>query len=205
MFSMSHYEFSSDLLRQRFHENMHRCRGLIIALLKNSLDDELRQDILRSVVVFLHATMEDLMRTVLIQMYRNNPKPLLTHRLADMHKFGEFWDVITDCGPTITVDQIILREIQYTLRDVSFGNTNILAKDLERMNFRTEMFSEHFAMLSEMMLRRHTIVHRADRAGHMSSEPSEIKVEQVEEWMINVDRFGSKLIGAFEVAWISDI
>lgn len=67
----------SDLLKARFHLNMGRINGLVTLIFTDPLrpkglfqSDGVRADILRAIVVFLHATFEDILRSHLPKQNR---------------------------------------------------------------------------------------------------------------------------------------
>jgi hypothetical protein len=152
-----------ELMRVRFLLNMRRINGLVQFLHSNEAPRPtdtfqsagVRADILRSIVVFLHATFEDVLRTTARQCIEHRRK---------------------------TVDQLIQESVEDHLRGKSFGSCTAVDSVLKKMGLDTAPFKSLYPPLGQMMRRRHSIVHEADltRPTDVASEAWGI----VDDWQL---------------------
>jgi len=161
----------NEIPKARFLWNMGRINGLVKLLYSN---DELkpsalfqssegaRADILRAIVVFLYAALEDSLRTTARQRLAAatpnvlNSIPLVGNR-ADKFHLGEL-----DAHRAKTVDQLIQESVEYYLSKESFGSCAAIDNLLIRMGLDPKPFKSLYPPLEQMMKRRHRIVHEAD-------------------------------------------
>ncbi len=71
------------------------------------------------------------------------------------------------------------------------------ASSLEKLGFKVKDHNEQFSTLQEMILRRHQIVHRADRVKVADPDTYRLQPlhpEQVEEWLNATANFMAGLI-----------
>jgi hypothetical protein len=166
----------NDLPEVRFRLNMDRINGLInlsrsdIAAPRGTKPfqtDGVRADILRTIVVFLHATFEDVLRSIARQRIAAvksqevlDKIPLLgTSRSGRAEKFY-LGALNTHRGKT--VDQLIHESVENYLDETSFGSIRVVDGVLIQMGLDTAPFKSLYADLDQMMQRRHRIVHEAD-------------------------------------------
>lgn len=126
-------------------------------LLKDDTDD-----MLRSVVVFAHAYLEDFLRTLARQFLPAANKDALNDvPLVGMrdHKKFQLGDLSQHIGKS--VEEVIEESVNSELERTTYNNTGAISSLL--MNLKFTVPEEHLPALGEMMQRRHTIVHRADR------------------------------------------
>lgn len=146
-------------------------------------------DILRSAVVFMHAMLEDCLRTIaahylpLANEDFLNKVPLVglntsgkpeKFNLGELHKFKG-----------ITVDQLIAQSVSSYLDRTSFNNVADITSLLRTLSIETSRLSEFYPSLEKMISRRHNIVHRGDRSerpGKGKQYANSIRLSDVEKW-----------------------
>jgi hypothetical protein len=145
-------------------------RGLIIASYERALPGVkgrptlAETDIFRGAVGFLHASLEDLLRSILEWKLPSTVKP---EHLDDVALDGEklrrytLGDVARHRGRT--VDDLIDRSVKGYLERSKFNNVDEVAGVLVRSGLATAVLDAHGLDLESMMKRRQWIVHRADR------------------------------------------
>jgi hypothetical protein len=156
-----------DLVKARFQLNM----GRISALVKLAFSDidslkPCRADILRTVVVFLHATFEDVLRTMARQRIAvANSQVLDRIPLVETSRSGraeKFLLGALNAHRGKTVDQLIHESVENYLDRESFSSCGDVDEVLTQMGLDTAPFKPYYADLDQMMKRRHRIVHEAD-------------------------------------------
>lgn len=121
-------------------------------------------DILRAAVVLLHATTEDLLRSlaywklpsassnVLANFSLPNSAGATKFNLGELSLFrGE------------TVDAVIKKCVDAYLEKSNYNNNKEVSALLTSIGLNVAMINHTFSLLEQMMLHRHQIVHRADR------------------------------------------
>lgn len=164
-----------DLVEARFSLNMARIRGLVKLIFSDIVpmrttdpfqSEGTRADILRAIVVFLHATFEDVLRSMARQRIAASQSLVLddiplvgTSRSGRAEKFllGEL-----DGHRGKTVDQLIQESVENYFDRKSFSSIREVHQILTQMGLDTVPFKPLFADLDQMMKRRHRIVHEAD-------------------------------------------
>jgi hypothetical protein len=166
-----------DLVKARFQLNMGRINAL--AKLGFSNIDSLkpcRADILRTVVVFLHATFEDLLRTMARQRIAvANSQVLDSIPLVGTSRSGraeKFHLGALNAHRGKTVDQLIQESVENYLDRESFASCHDVEEVLTQMGLDTAPFKPYYADLDQMMKRRHRIVHEADLPSPNDSLPA---------------------------------
>lgn len=156
-------------------------------------------DILRAAVVLLHATLEELLRTVAYwklptaQASVLNDIPLVG--FPQNSKKILLGDLSLHRGKS--VDQIIKESIDAHLKKSNFGNRGEITDLLKNLGIDVTKVNATFNELHNLMERRHQIVHRADRqtkvVGSGDHEVRGINKETVRTWAAAVDQFASAL------------
>ena len=190
-------------ISRRFDDNIARVGGLI-ASYEGALPGVQGRptvtttDILRSAVVFLHASLEDLLRSVLEWKL---PSTLKAEHLEDVPLDGEdpgrytLGQLAKHRGRT--VDDVIERSVRAYLERSNFNNVSQVASALGRSGIAAVPLKVHASDLESMMRRRHWIVHRADRNraqgqgqfAALSLHPSTVKA-----WVASVEAFGRAVL-----------
>jgi hypothetical protein len=181
-----------DLPEVRFQLNMSRIHGLV-KLIFSDIDplrptkpfrsDGARADLLRTIVVFLHAAFEDVLRTTARQRIPAAKSQVLSKiplagksgsDRAEKFHLGEL-----DKHRGKSVDQLIHESVGTYLDRMSFSSCGDVNNLLRQMGLNTTPFKLLYADLDRMMKRRHRIVHEADLPSPMHSESA--------PWTLNDD------------------
>lgn len=189
-------------IENRFHGNLARVEHLV-ALYETLTTGPGRRpvdtsDILRSAVVFLHATLEDFLRSLLewklpsaqASSLKDIPltgkKPRSSFTLDDLAHFRGS-----------NVDDLISRSIADYLERSNFNNPGEVGTVLESIGLLRSLLDPYRDKLGPMMKRRHWIVHRADRntaTGSGQHATLGLQKATVEAWSIAVKQFGSSVL-----------
>ncbi len=198
-----------DTLRDSFNENLARVESLV-TVYESHPDAHGRGrksaevlDILRAAVVFLHAALEDALRStarwklpsagsaVLDEIplvgQGSNPKKFLLGELAN-HRGKRIDDVLTE-------------SVNAYLEHSNYNNTADISKLLQSVGVEVAgAVNYRFADLQALMERRHQIVHRADRQqaviGSGDHEIRAINRDTVRNWIAVVRDFGAALFAS---------
>ena len=125
---------------------------------------ESADDILRAIVVFLHASLEDFLRTVsqsllpLAGESALNAIPL-AGQSGRSEKF-QLGRLVAHRGKL--VDDVIRESVSEHLERSNYNNVGEIALLLETLGFNVAEHNKEFPQIESMMQRRHQIVHRAD-------------------------------------------
>ncbi len=160
-------------------------------------EEEVTSAILRSAVVFVHATLEDLLRSVESDLLPySDRKALETIPLAGTNRREKFTlgDLAAYRGKSIL--EVIRESVSEHLSTISYSNTERITARLKRLGIeiKEEDSNRLYPQLETLIQRRHQIVHRADKTPQGEFET--IKPEQVWEWMCAVSEFMGKFIQA---------
>jgi hypothetical protein len=157
-------------------------------------------DILRASTVLLHASLEDLLRSIAEQYWPDlggqvlEKVPLLGRAPTTRHTLA---DLVAHRGRTV---QDVLREsVRTHLQSVTFNSTAEIAVLVESLNLDVALVNEEFGDIQEMIQRRHHIVHQADRnlvPGRGRHRAQAISEASVRGWGLAVDVFGNALVEA---------
>ncbi len=121
-------------------------------------------EILRAAIVFLHASLEDVLRSIAAKhVSRSNPGLLKDVPFLDS---GIRPNKITLAGllqyQGETIEGLINKSVNQWLEHRSFNDCNDIAAFLQRIGIDSTPCNSEFATLDEMIKRRHKIVHNAD-------------------------------------------
>lgn len=189
-------------IENRFANNLERVEHLV-ALYEGSTSGAGRRavdtsDVLRAAVVFLHATLEDFLRSLLEwklpsaeavhlkEIPLAGKKPRSTFTLDDLASFRGS-----------TVDDLITRSVTDHLERSNFNDPGEVNAVLERVGLGRNLMDPYRDKLGPMMKRRHWIVHRADRntatgSGHHGARG--LQKATVETWTVAVRQFGTDVL-----------
>lgn len=193
-------------IEQRLNDKIGRVKNMV-AIYKSHLQGSgsgrrghLQTDVLRAATVFLHASLEDLLRSLscwkLPEAAKDtidkipligsqaNPKKFLLGELA-AHK-GK------------TVEALIKESVDQYLERSNYNNVEEITVLLSSIGVEPANVNGEFATLEELMGRRHQIVHRADintGGGQGNHRVRSISVAQVEKWLESVEIFGVSVLG----------
>jgi len=155
-------------------------------------------DLLRAAVVFLHATLEDVLRSALEWKW---PQSTAREHLADIPLVGhrkpkiELADLLPHRGKTI--DDVIRQSIETQLERSNFNNVGEVKAALKRAGLDPALVAPYQTRLAGMIGRRHNIVHHAER--HDSVGPGRhgagsLARTVVATWVDAVDAFCTAVI-----------
>lgn len=190
---------------ERFRANLDRVRRLVVLYDRETGATAGRPsvsegDILRAAVVFLHASLEDLLRAAASErMPGTSPEETLkqvpfpsgdgrktTFTLADLAAYRGR-----------RVDDVLAEAVGAYLDRSSYNNTDDVARLLRQIGLPPGLVAPHAAQLQAMMQRRHLIAHRVDRnqnPGRGHHPARSISKSSVDAWIGAVDGFGKALI-----------
>lgn len=175
----------------RFVENLERARGLVeMYEAMVTADTEVihghREDILRAAVVFMHASLEELLRELAINLLPHasetvlNEIPLAGSGAGRAEKF-----YLGKLRPheKKSVQELIEESIREHFGSSNFGNIREISNLLRALDLESDEVKTQYPVLAAMMDRRHQIVHRADNvASPAAKAPRPIDAALVEEW-----------------------
>ena len=157
-------------------------------------------DLLRASVVFLHATLEDSLRSTLTWRWP------LTNSIDDLEEVplpGErktrfaLGELLRHRGAT--VDDLIRASIEDHLERSNFNDVGEVKTALRRAGIDPKIVVPYATELAAMMSRRHFIVHRADRhdpggSGHHGA--TSLSQGTVEAWIDTVEKVCKAVVAA---------
>jgi hypothetical protein len=155
-------------------------------------------DLLRAAVVLLHATLEDLLRSLCEwKMPGANPEAFSEVPLVGTRGRTRFGlpELATFRGST--VDDLITQSINEFLEKSSFNNPGDLKIALEKIGVGAHLVNQDAPVLAAMMTRRHWIAHRADRnprKGRGHHLAASLANAAVIRWVESVERFGNVVV-----------
>jgi hypothetical protein len=194
-------------IKSRFDANLSRVRNLIetydaLAGSGSGRRDVLKLDVLRSAVVFLHATLEDLLRGIAVWKLPNQGQPVIDKiplvGLSQISRPETFFLGALVAHKGKTVDALIQESVALHLERSTLNDTNEIAAWLESVDIPAANVNAQFPILQKMMQRRHQIVHRADvnpRAGAGHHQAQSIARSTVNDWVDAVQNFATELLG----------
>ena len=154
-------------------------------------------DLLRAGVVFLHASLEDLLRSLLEWKLPLADAEHLEEVPLDGEKLRRYTlrDIAKYRGTTVS--ELIERSVKFSLERSNFNSVDDVAAALVKSSIDTAELGPFASDLEAMMKRRHWIVHRADRndaqgAGQFvarSLHPTTVK-----SWLASVEAFGAAVL-----------
>ncbi len=160
-------------------------------------------DLLRAAVVLLHATLEDVVRSVSEWKLPRvgDAKSLEGMRLVGTEKKKEPRFTLADLARYRgkSVDEVISDSVVESLKDSNYNHPGDLEKALVAIGLNKDLLEPHRDNLGPMIARRHLIVHRVDRdewsetATHSSRT---IDQPTVECWRDAVRGFCAELLDA---------
>ena len=191
-------------LRGRLLGNLDRVRGLIalydeVACRVQGRPSVRESDLLRAAVILLHASIEDLFRTIAAARM-----PLAGRDVLETIPFarGDGRKTTLTLGDLAafrgrTVDDVISESVDAYLDRRSYNDTVDLAAALSQSLLSPDLVKPHAAQLQALMNRRHLIAHRLDReifTGRGRHPARSLSRATVESWLGVVDKFGCAVL-----------
>ena len=181
----------------RFNLNFNRVKGLLKLFNQTRTGKRrtnvLETDLLRATVVFLHSSMEDYLRGVIIEHFLNKDSCDLKD-ITLPHTSNGYGPKFTlsELVPykDKTISELIEQSVKTHMQKASFGNTGLIISWLKRVGIHLKTSDINLASIDEMTQRRHKIVHEADlnqNFGRGNHRTSPITVSQAKGWMDSVN------------------
>ena len=192
-----------DEIHDRFRDNLDRVRGLVEAYEAGRRRGKGRRsvkqtDLLRAAVVFLHATLEDLLRGLCEwKMPSANPEAFSDIPLVGTRGKTRFGLAELAGFRGRTVDEIITESVNEFLEKETYNHPGDIKAVLTIIGIDATIVNKYSQSLAAMMSRRHWIAHRADR--RRFRRPGDHAVTSlssylVSRWITTVDKFGHELL-----------
>ena len=189
-------------IESRFSKNLSRVEHLIAAhevVSSSGGHQEDATDVLRAAVIFLHAALEDLLRSLeewklpLADARHLSDVPLEGKKPREKFTLG---DLVAHRGRT--VDEVIRQSVSANLERSNYNDVGEMVAALHRVGVSEGVFSAEFkGQLAAMSSRRHLIAHRADRRSVDGQDViASLMKDVVEEWHRAVWLFGRALLTA---------
>jgi RiboL-PSP-HEPN len=188
-------------INDRLQDNIGRVKNMV-AIYQNHLQGSgsglrghLETDVLRAATVFLHASLEDLLRSLSYWKLPNAQKdtidkiPLVGSKgSAAKFLLGE---LVAHRGKS--VEDLIQESVNQYLERSNYNNIEEIASLFSSIGIDLAAVNCEFSVLTELMNRRHQIVHRADidiTVGQGNHRVKSISVATVNKWVESVEIFG---------------
>lgn len=186
-------------IEQRFALNIARVKNLIaiyqiqLAGAGKGRRSHQKTDVLRAATVLLHASIEDVLRSL---AYWKLPAAAAT--VLDQIAFVGGTALKITLGTLSaqrgkTVDAVIKESVDASLDRSNYNNAVEVCSLLQSIGINTALVQAHLPQLEDAMKRRHQIVHRADanpnNAGHGNHKVASIAPATVNAWVVNTEQF----------------
>jgi RiboL-PSP-HEPN len=163
-------------------------------------------DTLRAAVVFLHSSLEEVVRNVFLWKLPEASETSLNEiplagSSSSTGRAEKFFLGKLAAHRGLFVDNVIRNSIDEFVDRLNVNNTNDLSHCLEMIGVAPSQFAQYFPRLQSLMERRHQIVHQMDRnetSGTGQHRAQSISKRQVELWLENLDRFVSGLLSSIQ-------
>jgi hypothetical protein len=177
--------YKRDLVAQL--QRVRRLAQVVIQMPKGdgiSKADSPGTDIMRAVIVLMHASLEDFLRTLTLRLlpslseeYLNGIALAGDHKRPDKIQLGALRKFRGK-----SVNDLIYDSIKEHLSRSNFNSTDDVARHLRSLGMDIDPVSSHFPSLQELMMRRHQIVHRSDRLNDQG-DLRPIRASDVKHWI----------------------
>ncbi len=167
-------------------------------------------DLLRSAVVLLHATLEDVLRGLLKWKKLRSSATELAKIQFHLDQNGKGADKVTLCQLAdfdenapgdVTIRDFINASVKAHYNKESFNNRAQIADALLTLGLTPKTYEKVLGVIHPMTQRRHQIVHQSDRveaAGGKHGETKKITKEDVVPWLNAVKQFLGDVLAALE-------
>ncbi len=191
-------------IKQRFDYNIKRVENLVTMFCdieQSNGKNSHRKDLLRAAVVWLHATVEDVLRNLLKWKLPTadasylNSLPIPNTQYSRKHK-SQLGDLVAKYGDK-KVSDILTVSIEAHLDRLNWSGTEQIAKTLESLKISPAPFKADLAALNELISRRHQIVHQSDREKSDDNSHGKVRTinkDDVDKWLEAVKAFFAKLL-----------
>lgn len=159
-------------------------------------------DLLRAAVVFLHAALEDLVRSLVAWRFPDVATAIAFAQvplLGTGPRAGKFDLAHLVAHRGSTVEHLLRASVDEWLSKQSYNHVGDLKAAVESIGLDKTLIDPFATYLGPMIDRRHWIVHRADRIPQVGREHQfarTIDVATVRTWAAKVREFGEVLLAA---------
>jgi hypothetical protein len=187
-------------IEAQFVDNLDRVRNLVriyevdLATVSAGTRGKYKTDVLRAATVLLHATLEDLLRSLAYWKLPRAPSAILDNvPLAGRSANQKFSLSALADHRGKTVDELIEKSVDAHLERSSYGNTAAIASVFLQIGLDIRPVQNLLVDLEVLMSRRHQIVHRADidSTRGVGNRVNTITITSVEKWINTVAGFGA--------------
>lgn len=188
----------------RFESNLDRARNLTTVYTRIARPGQGRQpvatvDVLRAATVFLHASLEELIRNIARWKYPHAGEAILNEvPIAGSTGRPERFYLGRLAGHrSKTIQTLIDESVDQYLGHFTVNNATELSSFLSKVSVDPADVDSEFPVLSELLERRHHIVHQADRndaPGQGQHGARGLNHGTVMGWLHSVERFGRDLL-----------
>lgn len=190
-------------ITDRFLLNIDRVKNLV-AIYKNQLAgsgkgrrSHQKTDVLRAATVLLHASVEDVLRSL---AYWKLPAAAAT--VLDQIPFAGGTTTKITLGTLSaqrgkSVDEVIKASVDASLERSNYNNSGEVCTLLISIGLNTTGIQPYLENLEDAMRRRHQIVHRADantNGGQGNHQVVSISPAKVNEWIANTEQFVNSVL-----------
>lgn len=205
-----------NVIEQNYTDNKARVQNLVKIYTDNfqgqggGRRSTLKTDILRASVVLLHASLEEVLRSLMIWKY-----PLCSGKVLEKLPFAgqgkrnakiSMQDLLEFRGKT--VDEILEASVKEYANVYSFNSTTEIASILSNCGITcTDLIVTTYPSMEEMIERRHAIVHQADKydtPGSGNHNVKSIAVGTVNKWIEKVDTLVKEVLNCIDTQLQSD-
>ncbi len=192
-------------IASRFEANLGRSRNLI-DIYDRSISEGgkgvFTSDLLRVAVVLLHASLEDLLRSLAEwKLPTAEPGALEAVPLSGTSDPRRRRFSMTELAKHrgSTVNEIVRESVRFYLERSSYNDVGQIRRLIEMCGGDPNVVNEVSRWVGPMLRRRHWIVHRADRSTTttLEHEPQPLAREIVEMWFAKVEQLGRGTLDQF--------
>lgn len=187
-------------IEQRFTLNLARVRNLV-AIYRTQLAGpgqgrrgHQATDVLRAATVLLHASIEDVLRSLAYWKLPTAAAPVLDHVPLVGGTAIKFTLGTLAAHRGKAVDDVIKESTDASLERSNYNNTSEVSSLLQSLGLDTAPLAPFMPMLELAMKRRHQIVHRADsnpnpKPGRGNHRVANIAPVTLDGWVANTEQF----------------
>lgn len=196
-----------DFTNGEFAENIARVENLVVAsrrLAQQNIGDvQLANDVLRAAVVFLHSTLEEVIRNLYLHKLPDvapeslNKVPFVGQESSHRPRGIQLGELLPFRGRF--VENVIRESINEYVNTININNSNQLVECLKLADVSHEPLRHFYEPLDSLMKRRHQVVHQMDRSNEL--DPLAASVNDIDEasvvvWRSAVEGFAKALFAS---------
>lgn len=158
-------------------------------------------DILRAATVFAHAALEEVMRGLATWKYPTASEPVLNDvplvGISDHGRPEKFFLGKLAMHRGKSIQDLIAESVSAHVSNFTINNTTDLSGFLRKIGVEPGTVNQYFPVLSELIARRHHIVHQADRndvPGQGHHRARQLNPNTVTSWLDAVGHFVEEVL-----------